>query len=118
MDTHILAMVDMRGNFVAIGLVLLVGGVVLRFARSKKGACWQLPVAAFVAGPIWAIGWFLAELCSPYSGGYVSYSEFVETFVPVVTVGIIGGVVGAAVLSIVSCSPLPRIHKSRASEEQ
>ena len=31
-----LAMVDMRGNFIAIGLVLLVGGVVLRFARSKK----------------------------------------------------------------------------------
>ena len=118
MNMHILAMVDMRGNFVAAGLVLLVGGVVLRFARSKKEACWWLPVAAFVAGPLWAIGWFLADLCSPYSEGYVSYSEFIETFVPVVVVGIVGGVVGAAALAIACYVPLPRIHNGRTGKGQ
>ncbi len=111
MEMHILAMTDMRGNFVAAGIVLLVGGVLLRLARSKKGARWWLPVAAFVSGPLWAIGWFIADLCSPYSEGYVSFSDFAETFVPVVTVGVIGGAVGAAVFAIVCYIPLPRMRE-------
>lgn len=111
-------MVDMRGNFVAAGIVLLVGGVLLCLARSRKGARWWLPVAAFVSGPLWAIAWFIADLCFPYSEGYVSLSDFAGTFVPVVTVGVIGGGVGAAVFAIACYIPLPRTRKGRGGEEQ
>ncbi|MDB4640572.1 hypothetical protein OAF56_02960 [Pirellulaceae bacterium] len=64
MFTLILANVDVRGNLVVCAILLVLGVVVLRFLRptsATSGSRRWLPIAAFVAGPLVAFLWSLAE---------------------------------------------------------
>lgn len=103
MFTPMLAMFDMRGNLIAAAILLVIGVVVLRLVRppsaTSRSRRW-LPIAAFVAGPLIAFFWTIVDVLWLQPGSYLSFSEYYETLLPVLAIGVIGGTVGAAVFWI------------------
>ena len=103
MFTLILANVDVRGDLVVCAILLVLGVVVLRFLRptsATSGSRRWLPIAAFVAGPLVAFLWSLAEVFWLQPDFYLSFSVYLETLLPLLKLGIIVGTVGATVIWI------------------
>ena len=97
------ANVDVRGNLVVCAILLVLGVVVLRFLRptsATSGSRRWLPIAAFVAGPLVAFLWSLAEVFWLQPDFYLSFSVYLETLLPLLKLGIIVGTVGATVIWI------------------
>jgi hypothetical protein len=92
------AMIDMRSNLIAAAVVLVVGVMVFRFVRSSEAESTSrnwLPMVAFFTGPLVGFLWTVADVLwiQPYS--YLNFAEYIDTLVPVLIVGVIGGSVGA-----------------------
>jgi len=106
------AMVDMSGNLMAAAVLLVIGVLVLHAVRpkpiSRSPRRW-LPIAALLCGPLSAIGWFLADvfLLSPHS--YMFFADYVEAIIPILVIGLLGGVLGAVVFWIADLWPLHRV---------
>ena len=112
MIPRMFAMADMRGNLIAAAVLLVIGVLVLRAVRPKSVSRvpnrW-LPVAALLCGPLSAIGWFLVDvfLLSPHS--YMFFADYVEAIIPILTIGLLGGVLGGVVFWIADLWPLHRV---------
>ncbi|TWU26681.1 hypothetical protein Pla52o_05340 [Novipirellula galeiformis] len=95
-----LGLIDMRGNLIAAAILLVIGVVVLRLVRppsATTGSRLWLPIVAFIAGPLVAFLWTIADVLWIQPGTYLNFAEYIETLIPVLKIGVIGGVVGAAV---------------------
>jgi hypothetical protein len=84
-------------------LLLAAGALVLRAVRPKSATGtfrrW-LPIAAFICGPLWAIGYSLADAFWICPENYVLPGDYVVTFVHLIAIGLFGGTVGAIVLGL------------------
>jgi hypothetical protein len=102
----LLAMADMRGNFVAVAVLLAIGIAVLRLVNPAAGDStprrW-LVGAAFVCGPISALVFFIADVfwVSPYD--YIVSQDYIDSIVPILIIGFIGGALGAAAIWATEC---------------
>ena len=108
-----LALIDMRGNLFAAAVLLLIGVVVLRLVRppsANTGSGRWLPIVTFVAGPLVAFLWTIADVLWIQPGSYHSFSEYLETLCPVLAIGVIGGAVGATVLWVGDRFTLHRVR--------
>ena len=97
--TQLRAMVDMRGNFVDAAILLVIGVVILGWFHSQTGTPtprrW-VPVAAFCSGPASALAWFLADALWISPHNYLLANDYVESLLPILTIGLIGGTIGSA----------------------
>ena len=97
MFAPMLAMVDMRGNLIAAAILLVIGVVVFRLVRPPNAASTSrrwLPIVAFVSGPAIAFFWTIADVLWIQPGTYLNFAEYLETLVPVLIIGVVGGAVG------------------------
>jgi hypothetical protein len=118
--TLLLAMADMRGNVVAVAVLLAIGIAVLRLVNPAAGDStprrWLI-VAAFVCGPISALVFFIADVfwVSPYDY-YIVAQDYIDSIVPILIIGLIGGALGATAIWATECmSPRWRRHRARGS---
>ena len=97
-------MVDMRGNFIAAGVTLAIGLVLLRLLSPKavlaKSQIW-IPVVALIAGPIMGIYWWAIDVFLLGRDLYVSSSEYFEVLPPILLIGTFVGVVTALAFAVV-----------------
>lgn len=100
-QSNLLAMADMSRTPYAIAVLLVVGILVLRLLRptNSKSRIW-LPVAAFVAGPIIALGYFVADLFLVAPDHYLTTDDYIQTLIPVLIIGFVGGTIGSSCLWI------------------
>lgn len=100
MFAPILAMIDMRGNWIAAVILLMIGVVVLGIVRPPSVASssrrW-LPIVAFISGPFAAFLWTIADAVWIQPGSYVNVNEYLQTLPPVLITGVTGGAAGAFV---------------------
>lgn len=101
----ILAVSEMRGSFIACVILLITGVVVLRLLRrpsaangSRAATSGFAAMISFVAGPLIALLWSVAEVFWLQPGFYHSFSEYLETLLRFVVLGITCGAVGAAII--------------------
>ncbi|WP_417397877.1 hypothetical protein [Gimesia chilikensis] len=89
------AMADMSHTPYAIAVLLLIGIIALCFLRpaNSKSGIW-LPVSAFLAGPIIAIGYFAADVFL-VSGDYLTTDDYIQSLIPILIIGLIGGAIGS-----------------------
>ena len=108
---HLIAMVDMRGNFIAAGVILAIGLVLLRLLPPKavlaKSQIW-IPVVALIAGPILGICWWAIDVFLLSPDLYVSSSEYFEVLPPILIIGTFVGVVTALAFALVYRLRLPK----------
>ena len=108
-----LAMIDMRGNLIAAAILLVVGVVVFRLVRPPNAVSTSrrwLPIVAFVSGPTIAFLWTIADALWIQPGSYLDFAEYLETLVPVLIIGVIGGAVGAFVFWVGDRFTLQRVR--------
>jgi hypothetical protein len=88
-------MADMSRTPYAIALLLVVGIIALRFLRpaNARSSNW-LPIAAFVAGPIIALGYFAADIFF-LSRDYLTANDYIQSLIPILIIGLIGGAIGS-----------------------
>jgi len=113
MFAPILALINMRGNLIAAAALLVIGVVILRLVRppsATTGSRRWLPIVAFIAGPLVAFLWTIADVFWIQPGSYLNFAEYIETLIPVLTIGVIGGAVGAAVFWIGDRITLHRVR--------
>lgn len=99
----LIAMADMRCNFIAIVVLLALGVIALRSASPVTNSSaantsaprWWLVVTAFVSGPASALAWFAADMLWISPGDYLVANDYAEPQIPIMTIGIIGGTIGA-----------------------
>ena len=93
----VIAMADMSGVPFAIAVLFVVGVVVLRRMRPaaahSRTRVW-LPIAAFVAGPIVAFLYFLADVFL-ISRDYITAEDYTQMLISLMILGLFGGVIGA-----------------------
>tara|TARA_R110002073_G_scaffold172563_13_gene329820 strand:+ start:11093 stop:11437 length:345 start_codon:yes stop_codon:yes gene_type:complete len=113
MFTPMPALIDMRGNLIAAAILLVIGVVVFRFVRPPSATTssrrW-LPIVAFVCGPVVAFLWTIADVFWIQPGSYLNFAEYVETLIPVLIIGVIGGAVGAFAFGVGDRITLHRRH--------
>ena len=101
-------MADMSGVPYAIAVLLVVGVVVLRRMRPaaahSRTRVW-LPIAAFVAGPIVAFLYFLADVFL-ISRDYITAEDYTQMLISLMILGLFGGVIGAIGLGLETESQL------------
>jgi len=95
--THhsLVSMADMSRTPYVIALLIVVGIVALHFLRpaNARPSNW-LPIAAFVAGPIIALGYFVADVFL-VSRDYLTASDYIQSLIPMLIIGFIGGGIGS-----------------------
>lgn len=98
MNESVLALTDMRGNFAAVALILIVGVILIRRLRptdaSHQYHRW-LPLAALVCGPILALLYFVVDVTWISPETYILRSDYYGTLWRVLAIGVIGGAIGA-----------------------
>ena len=108
----VIAMADMSGVPYAIAVLLVVGVVVLRRMRPaaahSRTRVW-LPIAAFVAGPIVAFLYFLADVFL-ISRDYITAEDYTQMLISLMILGLFGGVIGAIGLWIGDRIPTRRVR--------
>ena len=113
MFAPMLAMTDMRGNLIAAAILLVVGVVVFRLVRPPNAVSTSrrwLPIVAFVSGPTITFFWTIADVLWIQPGSYLNFAEYLETLVPVLIIGVIGGAVGAFVFWVGDRFTLQRVR--------
>ena len=88
-------MADMSRTPYAIAVLLVVGILALRILRpvNANSGIW-LPIAAFVAGPIIALGYFAADVYL-VSRDYLTADDYIQSLIPILIIGFIGGAIGS-----------------------
>ncbi|MDB4370981.1 hypothetical protein N9Z44_02655 [Mariniblastus sp.] len=96
----LISMADMSRTPYAIAALLVLGIVALRFLRpaNSESGLW-LPVAAFLAGPILALGYFAADVFL-VSRNYLTTDDYIQSLIPILIIGFIGGSIGSISLWI------------------
>ncbi|MFN0055163.1 MAG: hypothetical protein ACKV0T_23565 [Planctomycetales bacterium] len=100
---HPLAMVDMRGNLVAVALLIVLAVVVLHWIKPASETSkprWWLAVAAFGCGPAVTLAWFVADVLWISPRGYLMPGDYTEALAPILIIGFIGGALGAATIGL------------------
>lgn len=103
---HLIAMVDLRGMFIAVVVLLVLGIIVLRSVSpvaNTTGPRWWLVAIAFVCGPASALAWFAADVFWRSPGDYLVASDYYEPLIPIMIIGIIGGTIGAIAIWVGEC---------------
>ena len=92
----LVAMVDMGRTPYAIAALLAVGIIALRFLRpaNSESRLW-LPVAAFLAGPVLALGYFAAYIFFISRDSYLTTGEYIRSLVSILIIGFFGGTIGS-----------------------
>ena len=90
----ITAMADMSGTPYAVAVVLVIGIIVLRSLSPKeaRSRMW-LPITAFLAGPIIAL-WLLILDIFIISRDYITAGDYLQSFVPILAIGLMAGAIG------------------------
>ncbi|MBL8871063.1 MAG: hypothetical protein JNK90_14805 [Planctomycetaceae bacterium] len=102
-SSDLIALADMRANFIAVAVLLVLGVIVLRSvspvantsAVNTSAPRWWLVVTAFVSGPASALAWFAADVLWISPGDYLVANDYAEPQIPIMIIGIIGGTIGA-----------------------
>lgn len=96
----LVAMTDMSHAPYAIAVLLVVGILALRLLRpvNSEPGLW-LPVAAFLAGPILGLGYFAADVFL-ISHDYLTADDYIQSLIPVLIIGFVGGAIGSISLWI------------------
>ena len=91
----LIAMADMSRTPYAIATLLVIGFVILRLIRPADSTSrnW-IPIVAFVSGPIIALGYFAADIFL-VSRDYITFDDYIESMIPILIIGIVGGTIGA-----------------------
>lgn len=97
----LVAMADMSRVPYEIAALLAVGIIALRFLRpaNSESRLW-LPVAAFLAGPVLALGYFVADVFFISRDSYLTTGEYIGSLVSILIIGFFGGTVGSISLWI------------------
>jgi len=105
-------MADMSRVPYAIVVLLVVGAVILRRVRpaaaDSRSRIW-LPITAFIAGPLVAFLYFLADVFV-ISRDYITLGDYTQMFFSLMILGLFGGVIGAIGLWIGDHFPPPRVR--------
>lgn len=99
MTIALLALADMRPQIAAAAVVLVLGVTLIGSLQSPAAPSRDrigIPVVAFLCGPMTAILWFAADVFWISPESYLYLSDYLETLLPVVVIGLAGGSVGAA----------------------
>ena len=92
-------MLDMRGNVVAVIIVVMAGPAFVRFFKPPSSNTtprrW-IPVVALISGPMLTFAWCIVDACYLSPRSYTQPGDFAETAVPMVFIGLVAGVIGAA----------------------
>ena len=94
-------MADMGRTPYAIAAVCAVGIIALGFLRpaNSKSRLW-LPVAAFLTGPVLAIGYFAADVFYISRDSYLTTDDYIHSLVSILIIGFVGGGIGSISLWI------------------
>ena len=97
----LVSMADMSRTPYAIAALLVLGIVALRFLRpaNSESGLW-LPVAAFLAGPILALGYFATDVFLVSRDYYLTTDDYIQSLIPILIIGFIGGSIGSISLWI------------------
>ncbi len=112
--SHALAMADMRGNLVAVAVLLALGVVVLRIVKPASETSkprWWLVRAAFVCGPAAALTWLVADILWISPHDYLVIGDYAESLLQILIIGFIGGALGAAAIWLTECASYCRGRK-------
>jgi len=116
-----LAYHDMRGN-IAFGLVILiVGAVILLMIKGKAGTrktCNGWAIAALIVAPVITLSLFVANIYWLSPSSYIRPEDYKQDFVAFNTIGVISGVLGAAVFWIAGRMPIHWLTAGRSSDRE